>query len=187
VVSAGLFPRHSDKKPDADLLDLAETLIGKKARNSIRQFGRYVDALKALIEKKKRRGADRGRGRTAQAGLERHRPDGGAEEIDRSRGEGGGGGEGADQRPPARKLSYLACQGDLAKPCRWERMLTSSMTKGRIARRPKADPLATYNEADFAKTAEPAGKLGRRGQGPTSWCKARRGSITIYGWSWTAR
>ncbi|KRB81383.1 DNA repair protein [Sphingomonas sp. Root710] len=45
-----------DSKPDADLLDLAETLIEKKsAKFDASEFhDRYVDALKGLIEKKKK-------------------------------------------------------------------------------------------------------------------------------------
>lgn len=45
-----------DSKPDADLLDLAETLINKKtAKFDAAEFhDRYVDALKALIEKKRK-------------------------------------------------------------------------------------------------------------------------------------
>ena len=45
-----------DEKPDADLLDLAETLIEKKtARFDPAEFhDRYVDALKGLIEKKRK-------------------------------------------------------------------------------------------------------------------------------------
>ena len=45
-----------DSKPDDDLLDLAETLIEKKtAKFDPADFhDRYVDALKSLIEKKKK-------------------------------------------------------------------------------------------------------------------------------------
>lgn len=48
------FREIPDAKPDADLLDLAETLIEKKsAKFDASEFhDRYVDALKGLIEKK---------------------------------------------------------------------------------------------------------------------------------------
>lgn len=48
------FREIPDTKPDADLLDLAETLIEKKsAKFDASEFhDRYVDALKGLIEKK---------------------------------------------------------------------------------------------------------------------------------------
>lgn len=50
----GYFREIPDSKPDADLLDLAETLIEKKsAKFDASEFhDRYVDALKGLIEKK---------------------------------------------------------------------------------------------------------------------------------------
>jgi len=50
----GYFRDIPDSKPDADLLDLAETLIEKKsAKFDASEFhDRYVDALKALIDKK---------------------------------------------------------------------------------------------------------------------------------------
>jgi len=52
----GYFRDIPDSKPDADLLDLAETLISKKtAKFDAGEFhDRYVDALKALIEKKRK-------------------------------------------------------------------------------------------------------------------------------------
>lgn len=50
------FRDIGDDKPDADLLDLAETLIGKKtAPFDAKEFeDRYVDALRGLIEKKRK-------------------------------------------------------------------------------------------------------------------------------------
>ena len=52
----GYFRDIPDTKPDADLLDLAETLIEKKSGTfDAGEFhDRYVDALKALIEKKRK-------------------------------------------------------------------------------------------------------------------------------------
>ena len=52
----GYFRDIPDTKPDEDLLDLAETLIEKKtAKFDASEFhDRYVDALKALIEKKRK-------------------------------------------------------------------------------------------------------------------------------------
>jgi DNA end-binding protein Ku len=51
----GYFREIPDAKPDADLLDLAEALIDRKtAPFDPQEFhDRYVDALKALIEKKR--------------------------------------------------------------------------------------------------------------------------------------
>jgi DNA end-binding protein Ku len=52
----GYFRDIPDDKPDADLLDLAESLIGKKsAKFDPKVFhDRYVDALKGLIERKRK-------------------------------------------------------------------------------------------------------------------------------------
>jgi len=52
----GYFRDIPDAKPDADLLDLAETLIEKKTAPFHPQefHDRYVDALKALIERKRK-------------------------------------------------------------------------------------------------------------------------------------
>ena len=56
VKAQGYFRDISEKKPDPDLLDLAETLIGKKAAkfDPAKFHDRYVDALKDLIEKKRK-------------------------------------------------------------------------------------------------------------------------------------
>jgi len=58
--AAGFFREIGDHKPDPDLLDLAATLIEKKAGDfDPKEFhNRYVDALKKLIaEKQKKKGA----------------------------------------------------------------------------------------------------------------------------------
>jgi DNA end-binding protein Ku len=57
----GYFRDIPDQEPDADLLDLATTLIDKKASPfDPKMFhDRYVDALKGLIEKKKAAGGKR--------------------------------------------------------------------------------------------------------------------------------
>lgn len=54
--ATSFFRDISDAKPDEELLDLAETLIAKKsAAFDAREFhDRYVDALKALIERKRK-------------------------------------------------------------------------------------------------------------------------------------
>ncbi|MBA2934425.1 Ku protein [Sphingomonas sp. CGMCC 1.13654] len=54
--AASYFRDIGDTKPDEDLLDLAETLIDKKSGNfDAGEFhDRYVDALKDLIERKKK-------------------------------------------------------------------------------------------------------------------------------------
>ncbi|HST36208.1 MAG TPA: Ku protein [Allosphingosinicella sp.] len=56
VKAQGYFRDIPDSKPDADLLELAETLIGKKAAkfDPSKFHDRYVDALKDLIEKKRK-------------------------------------------------------------------------------------------------------------------------------------
>jgi DNA end-binding protein Ku len=56
VKAQGYFRDIPDKKPDPDLLELAETLIGKKAAkfDPAKFHDRYVDALKDLIEKKRK-------------------------------------------------------------------------------------------------------------------------------------
>ena len=53
--ASGFFRDIADAKPDDDLLDLAKTLIDKKAgKFDAGQFhDRYIDALRALIERKK--------------------------------------------------------------------------------------------------------------------------------------
>lgn len=58
--AGSLFAEIGDIKPDADLLDLATTLIDKKTGDfDARQYhDRYVDALKALIEEKRKSKAD---------------------------------------------------------------------------------------------------------------------------------
>ena len=55
--AAGYFREIGDGKPDADLLDLAATLIEKKAgRFDASEFhNRYVDALRLLIEEKRKK------------------------------------------------------------------------------------------------------------------------------------
>jgi DNA end-binding protein Ku len=57
----GYFRDIPDQEPDADLLDLATTLISKKASPFDPKLfhDRYVDALKGLIEKKKAAGGKR--------------------------------------------------------------------------------------------------------------------------------
>ena len=83
--AASYFRDIGDAKPDADLLDLAATLIAKKA-SSFDPAGfhnRYVDALKLLIEEKRKtmgglviQDDDKS---DPRQGIECHRPDGGAE------------------------------------------------------------------------------------------------------------
>ena len=52
----GYFRDIGDAKPDEDLLDLAEALIAKKtAKFDPKEFhDRYVDALKSLVERKRK-------------------------------------------------------------------------------------------------------------------------------------
>ena len=59
--AAAFFREIGDTTPDADLLDLATTLIDKKAgKFDASEFhDRYVDALKELIERKRRSKSDR--------------------------------------------------------------------------------------------------------------------------------
>ena len=55
--AASYFREIGDAKPDPDLLDLAGTLIAKKAGtfDAAEFHNRYVDALRALIEEKRRK------------------------------------------------------------------------------------------------------------------------------------
>jgi DNA end-binding protein Ku len=55
--AASYFREIGDAKPDADLLDLAATLIAKKASSfdPAEFHNRYVDALKLLIEQKRKK------------------------------------------------------------------------------------------------------------------------------------
>jgi DNA end-binding protein Ku len=56
VKAQGYFRDISDAKPDAEMLDLAEALIDKKSAkfDPAKFHDRYVDALKELIEKKRK-------------------------------------------------------------------------------------------------------------------------------------
>lgn len=56
VKAQGYFRDISDAKPEAEMLELAEALIGKKASSfdPAKFHDRYVDALKDLIEKKRK-------------------------------------------------------------------------------------------------------------------------------------
>ena len=56
VKAQGYFRDIPDAKPDAEMLELAEALIGKKASkfDPSKFHDRYVDALKELIEKKRK-------------------------------------------------------------------------------------------------------------------------------------
>ena len=56
VKAQGYFRDIPDAKPDAELLDLAETLIDKKTAkfDPAKFHDRYVDALKELIERKRK-------------------------------------------------------------------------------------------------------------------------------------
>ena len=77
VKAQGYFRDIPDKKPDPDLLELAETLIGKKASkfDPAKFHDRYVDAQKDLIERSSSRAArSRPRGRIAGRGAY-HRSD----------------------------------------------------------------------------------------------------------------
>ena len=68
--ASGYFRDIPDSKPEEDLLDLATTLIAKKAGDfDASQFhDRYIDALKDLIERKRK-------GRTIQTSDEDAKPD----------------------------------------------------------------------------------------------------------------
>jgi DNA end-binding protein Ku len=56
VKAQGYFRDISDARPEAEMLELAEALIGKKASkfDPARFHDRYVDALRDLIEKKRK-------------------------------------------------------------------------------------------------------------------------------------
>ena len=85
--SSGFFREIGDTKPDADLLDMASMLIERKAGefNPSEFHNRYVDALQGPDRREAEEEGREGhpgpgcRQRRAQ-GLQRHRPDGGAQE-----------------------------------------------------------------------------------------------------------
>ena len=56
VKAQGYFRDIPDSKPDAEMLELAETLIDKKAAkfDPSKFHDRYVDALRELIERKRK-------------------------------------------------------------------------------------------------------------------------------------
>ena len=77
IKAQGYFRDIPDAKPDAEMLDLAETLIAKKtAKFDPSKFhDRYVDALKELIEKKRK-------GKTIAADEEDEAPRRGSNVVD---------------------------------------------------------------------------------------------------------
>ena len=83
------FRDIADGKPDEELLDLAETLIERKTGkfDASKYHDRYIEALRDLIEQKRKGKTIRAEEEEAPAqGLQRHRPDGGAEALDRPAG-----------------------------------------------------------------------------------------------------
>ena len=100
------FREIGDHKPDADLLDMAAMLIERKTGefDPTEFHNRYVDALHELIkEKQKKKGEKIIQDPDADAaaqGLERDRPDGGAEEQPRRREASG---KADDKKAPAKK------------------------------------------------------------------------------------
>ena len=102
--AASYFREIGDTKPDDDLLDLAQTLIDKKTgKFDASEFhDRYVDALKDLIERKKK-------GKTITIEDEKGGDPRGSNVVDlmaalkKSLGTGGGSGAGGSAKAPAKK------------------------------------------------------------------------------------
>ena len=148
--AAGYFREIGDAKPDADLLDLAETLIEKKTGDfDAKEFhNRYVDALKKLIaEKQKKKGkkviqdpttAGRARARNVIDLMAALKKSLGDDKQARSAAEEA---RGAKRRAAPAKKTRRRASG--RKP---------------MARAAKLD-IDTYNrKRDFSKTAEPKGR-----------------------------
>ena len=104
--AASYFRDIGDTKPDEDLLDLAQTLIDKKTgKFDASEFhDRYVDALKDLIESKKK-------GRTITIEDDKGSDPRGSNVVDlmaalkKSLGTGGGSGAGGGEKAPAKKAA----------------------------------------------------------------------------------
>lgn len=102
--AASYFREIGDTKPDDDLLDLAQTLIDKKTgKFDASEFhDRYVDALKDLIERKKK-------GKTITIEDDKGGDPRGSNVVDlmaalkKSLGTGGGSGKGGGEKTPAKK------------------------------------------------------------------------------------
>ncbi|WBO23873.1 non-homologous end joining protein Ku [Sphingomonas abietis] len=102
--AASYFRDIGDTKPDEDLLDLAQTLIDKKTgKFDASEFhDRYVDALKDLIERKKK-------GKTITIEDDKGSDPRGSNVVDlmaalkKSLGTGGGSGAGGGEKAPAKK------------------------------------------------------------------------------------
>jgi len=102
--AASYFREIGDTKPDDDLLDLAQTLIDKKTgKFDASEFhDRYVDALKDLIERKKK-------GKTITIEDDKGSDPRGSNVVDlmaalkKSLGTGGGSGAGGGEKAPAKK------------------------------------------------------------------------------------
>ena len=102
--AASYFREIGDTKPDDDLLDLAQTLIDKKTgKFDASEFhDRYVDALKDLIERKKK-------GKTITIEDDKGSDPRGSNVVDlmaalkKSLGTGGGSGAGGGAKAPAKK------------------------------------------------------------------------------------
>jgi DNA end-binding protein Ku len=102
--AASYFREIGDAKPDDDLLDLAQTLIDKKTgKFDASDFhDRYVDALKDLIERKKK-------GKTITIEDDKGSDPRGSNVVDlmaalkKSLGTGGGSGAGGGAKAPAKK------------------------------------------------------------------------------------
>ena len=154
--ASSYFRDIGDTKPDPDLLDMAATLIEKKAGEFDAE--RIPQPLRRCAEGADRREAEEegqaghpgpGRRTSRRQGLERHRPDGGAEEEPRRR-----------QEEPAKKAPPKKAAGEEARPPRRPRRRASGPKPWRSA--PTLD-IETYNrKRDFSKTE---GAQGPQAQG----------------------
>ncbi len=113
------FRAIGDDKPDADLLDLAATLIDKKtAPFDPAEFrDRYIDALQALIDKKAK-----GKGKRILEDVEEPGPPGGGNVIDlmaalkKSVGQGGGAAKKPARKPARSTAKAKADTGSSSTP-----------------------------------------------------------------------
>ena len=152
--ASGFFRDIGDTKPDPDLLDLASTLIEKKAGEF--DADRIPQPLRRRAEGADRREAEEegreghpgpGRRQAPPQGLERHRPDGGAEEEPRRR-----------QAKATAGRRKPAAQEGRAPSARRRRAGRRASGRKPWPKRAGLD-IETYNaKRDFAKTTEPKGR-----------------------------
>ena len=153
--AASYFRDIGDAKPDADLLEMAETLIDKKSSDfDAKEFeNRYIDALKKLIAEKQKK-----KGKRVIQDDEPDRIPKGSNVIDlmaalkKSLGD--------DKKPGAKRAGRNAARPSRRRGARRRRSRANG--RGRAGAEPWPAPkldIETYNrKRDFSKTKEPKGR-----------------------------